>query len=218
MPFSTADSYGKRSQPSGSKIPLQGRRCYAFGSPAKSGLSLQWKEIGVGASVGVSVNIHLGVPTRTCPGFVITKARLHLNFLLSDYRRACSSGGRGNWLVYSNLATVSRQPFEALECFPEIKSCCSATLQSTSEKKLSPYFGQKNEILIGIVHLNRTPCVFFPADAPIAVTSSKSPMPAQIKVKGCINSHSELKLPRFFNLVLGLVQEKRQSLLLRYLC
>lgn len=83
--FSKADSYGKRSQPPGSEIPLQGRRCSAFGSPAKPGLSLQWKEIGVGASVGVSVNIHRGVPTRTCPGFVTTSARLHFSFLLSDY-------------------------------------------------------------------------------------------------------------------------------------
>lgn len=139
----TVDSYGKRSQPSGSKIPLQGRRCYAFGSPAKSGLPLQWKEIGVGASVGVSVNIHLGVPTRTCPGFVITKAQLHLNFLLSDYRRACSSGGRGNWLVYSNLATVSCQPFEALEYFLEVKSCCSATLQGRSEETEPIFWTEK---------------------------------------------------------------------------
>lgn len=85
VPFSTADSDGKRSQPSGSKIPPQGRRCSAFGRPAKSDLSLQWKEIGVGASVGVSVNIQLGVPTRTCPGFVIPSAQLHFSFLLSDY-------------------------------------------------------------------------------------------------------------------------------------
>lgn len=158
-PFSTADSYGKRSQTPGSKIPLQGRRCYAFGSPAKSGLSLQWKEIGAGASVGVSVNIHLGVPTRTCPGFVITQAQLQLNFLLSDYRHACSSGGRGNWLVYSNLATVSCQPFEALEYFLEVRSCCSATLQSRSEKKRSPYFGEKTEVSVGLAHLCRTPCI-----------------------------------------------------------
>lgn len=103
-PFLAADSYGKRSQPSGSKIPQQGWRRCAFGSLAESGLALQWKEIGVGASVGVSVNIHLGVPAGTCPGFVIPKARLHLDFLLSDYRR---SGGRGSWLVYSHLATAA---------------------------------------------------------------------------------------------------------------
>lgn len=78
-PFLAVDSYGKHSQPSGNKIPRQGWRGCAFGGLAESGLALQWKEIGVGASVGVSVNIHLGVPAGTCLGFVIPEAQLHLS-------------------------------------------------------------------------------------------------------------------------------------------
>lgn len=168
--------------------------------------------------MGVSVNIHLGVPTRTCPGFVITKAQLHLNFLLSDYRRACSSGGRGNWLVYSNLATVSHQPFEALEYFLEVKSCCSATLQGRSEET-EPIFWTEKWGLNWYSSPQLYPMHFFLLILPLlSPACAQTPKPAQIKVKGYINSGSKLKLPRFFNLVLGLIQEKRQSLLLRYLC